>query len=80
MEEIPIEEIPTEEILIEKKNINMKFTRNLLLQETDKYLLPDYPITVEQLEIVKEYRQALRDFTKNNHTMPDRPDFINTMN
>ena len=75
-----MEEIPTEEILIEKKNINMKFTRNLLLQETDKYLLPDYPITPDELEIVKEYRQALRDFTKNNYTIPDRPDFIILMN
>ena len=74
------EEIPTEEILIEKKNNNMKFTRNLLLQETDKYLLSDYPITPEQLEIVKEYRQALRNFTQNDYIMPDRPDFINTMN
>ena len=58
----------------------MKFTRNLLLQETDKYLLADYPITPEQLEKVKEYRQALRNFTKNDYIMPDRPDFINTMN
>ena len=75
-----MEEIPTEEILFEKKKIFMKFTRNLLLQETDKYLLADYPITPEQLEKVKEYRQALRNFTKNDYIMPDRPDFINTMN
>lgn len=75
-----MEEIPTEEILIEKKNIYMKFTRNLLLQETDKYILADYPITPEQLEIVKVYRQALRDFTKNDYTMPDRPDFIILLN
>ena len=80
MEEIPTIEIPTEEILIEKKNINMKFTRNLLLQETDKYLLPDYPITPDQLEIVKEYRQALRNFTQNDYIMPNRPDFIILMN
>ena len=58
----------------------MKFTRNLLLQETDKYQLADYPITPDQLEIVKEYRQALRNFTQNDYIMPDRPDFINTMN
>ena len=78
--EIPTIEIPTEEILIEKKENNMKFTRNLLLQETDKYLLPYYPITPEQLEIVKEYRQALRNFTQNDYIVPDRPDFIILMN
>ena len=51
--------------------------RNDLLQETDKYLLPDFPITPENLEIVKEYRQALRDFTNNNYVLPDKPEFIN---
>ena len=52
----------------------LKNTRNLILAETDKYLLPDYPITSEQLEIVKNYRKALRDFTNNNYIMPDKPD------
>ena len=50
--------------------------RNDVLQETDKYLLPDFPITPENLEIVKEYRQSLRDFTKNNYVLPDKPDFL----
>ena len=54
--------------------------RNLILGETDKYLIPDYPITPEQLIIVKEYRQALRDFTLNNYILPDKPDFVITMN
>ena len=50
--------------------------RNDLLQETDKYLLPDFPISPENLEIVKEYRQALRDFTNNDYVLPDKPDFL----
>ena len=58
----------------------LKNTRNLILAETDKYLLPDFPITPEQLEIVKEYRQKLRDFTLNDYIMPDKPDFVITMN
>ena len=37
-------------------------TRNKYLQLTDKYLLPDYPITDEKKEIIKNYRQYLRDF------------------
>lgn len=55
---------------------NYRKKRNDLLTETDKYLLPDYPITPENLEIVKEYRQALRDFTKNNYVLPDKPEFL----
>jgi hypothetical protein len=58
----------------------LKNQRNLILAETDKYLLPDYPLTPEQLIIVKEYRQALRDFTNNNYIFPDKPDFVITMN
>ncbi len=60
--------------------ISLKNKRNLILGETDKYLLPDFPITPEQLEIVKIYRQALRDFTNNNYIMPDKPDFVITLN
>lgn len=58
----------------------LKNKRNLILGETDKYLIPDYPITPENLIIVKEYRQALRDFTKNNYILPDKPTFVITMN
>ena len=35
--------------------------RNNYLNLTDKYLLPDYPIPVEQREIIIVYRQMLRD-------------------
>ncbi len=42
--------------------------------------MPDYPLTEEQFLTVKEYRQALRDFTANNYILPDKPDFIITMN
>lgn len=46
--------------------IYLRNTRNSLLQLTDKYLLPDYPITPENLEIIKAYRQELRNFINNN--------------
>jgi hypothetical protein len=55
-----------------------KTERNLILKETDKYLVPDFPITPEQLEIVKQYRKQLRDFTENDYIMPNKPDFIIT--
>ncbi len=40
----------------------LRNTRNSLLQLTDKYLIPDYPITPENLEIIKLYRQELRNY------------------
>ena len=52
--------------------------RDQLLNKTDKYLLPDFPITAYNLIIIKEYCQALRDFTNNNYIMPERPSFIIT--
>lgn len=52
--------------------------RNSLLAETDYLLMPDYPIPEEYLEKVKEYRQQLRDITKQdefpkNVTFPNFP-------
>ena len=53
--------------MINNDTINhFKKMRNEILLNTDKYLLSDYPITSEQLEIIKTFRQKLRDFTKNN--------------
>lgn len=51
--------------------------RNSLLAETDYLLMPDYPISQEYLKKVKEYRQQLRDLTKQEN-FPQRvvfPDF-----
>jgi hypothetical protein len=38
--------------------------RDALLAETDHYMMEDYPITKEQREEFKTYRQSLRDITK----------------
>ena len=43
---------------------SMRAERNKLLTNTDKYLLPDYPIIDTNLELIKSYRQDLRDFMK----------------
>ena len=59
--------------------------RNELLNKTDKYILSDYPITLEKQMIIKTYRQDLRDFINNNEikilagekvAFPQQPDFI----
>jgi hypothetical protein len=42
--------------------VSLRNQRNSYLQLTDKYLLQDYPITPENLEIIKTYRDMLRNF------------------
>jgi hypothetical protein len=69
-----------EEYNLLSNKMMLKHKRNGILGETDKYMLSDFPITTEQLEIVKTYRQALRDFTNNDYIMPVKPDFIITLN
>ena len=39
----------------------IRVKRNTLIAETDFLMMPDYPISDEDLEAVKAYRQALRD-------------------
>lgn len=39
----------------------LRSRRDALIQETDKYLLPDFPIDAEKVEEIEAYRQALRD-------------------
>ena len=60
--------------------------RNELLNRTDKYILSDYPISLEHQMIIKTYRQDLRKFINNNEVrilagekieFPFQPDFIN---
>ena len=59
--------------------------RNELLNRTDKYILSDYPITLEQQMKIKLFRQELRDFININKDLiltgakvdfPQQPDFI----
>ena len=69
--------------LIRNRNL-----RNELLNQTDRYLLNDYPITEEQKTEVISYRQKLRDFINENKSkylddginfieFPKAPDFLN---
>jgi|GEM_PF-1505548 len=46
--------------------IALRSNRDALLADTDKMLLPDYPITAEALAQVKAYRAALR-------ALPEQP-------
>ena len=59
--------------------------RNELLNRSDRYFSIDYPIQYEQQNIIKAYRQELRDFINDNKErilngdkieLPKQPDFI----
>lgn len=58
-----IEEIPqkTEEELQQEAADEVRRKRDQLISETDYLLMSDYPIDSETLELVKAYRQKLRD-------------------
>lgn len=58
-----VEAIPakTEEELEEEAKAALRAKRDYLISKTDYLLTADYPISEEDLEAVKAYRQALRD-------------------
>ena len=58
-----VEVIPakTEDELKEEAEIAVRAKRDALIAKTDYLLAVDYPISAEDLEAVKVYRQALRD-------------------
>lgn len=51
---------PTQEELAEEKRAD----RDRLLNDSDKRMLPDFPISAEEKELWLFYRQYLRDITK----------------
>lgn len=52
---------PTAEEIQAQIARDARLKRDCLISQTDYLLQPDYPISAEQLEEVKAYRQALRD-------------------
>lgn len=54
--------------------------RNIELDRTDRFILPDYPITPEELLVAKQYREKLREvpdkITPQEMVMPECPEFM----
>ena len=48
---------------IKQKKVQVRAVRNQYLEQTDKYMIADYPITDEEREQYKAYRVYLRDYT-----------------
>ena len=49
--------------------------RNKLLLESDKYVLPDFPVTLENKMLILNYREDLRNFNYSDFylTLPQFP-------
>lgn len=60
---IPDPVIPPYEPTDEELARRVRDDRDRKLEETDWYMMPDYPADPEALELIKSYRQALRDIT-----------------
>lgn len=64
-EEIPTEKEEPREKTQEEKENEIRAIRNFYLFDTDKFLsVPDFPITEAERAQYREYRQYLRDYTK----------------
>lgn len=59
---------PTDEELA----LQIRAHRDILLNQTDYLMMPDYPIESDRLAKIKTYRQALRD-------IPEQSDFPRTI-
>lgn len=58
---------------VEEKEAEVRAIRNQYLADTDKYMIPDFPITEELREQYKNYRVYLRDYTKENNWFEQNP-------
>ena len=47
---------------IEQREAEVRAVRNMYLEQTDKYMITDYPITSTQKTKYKQYRAYLRDY------------------
>ena len=65
-----VEYNPEDELTDEQKAARIRAKRDSLINQSDFYVMPDYPSDPDSLTVVKTYRQALRDITKQ-ETFPE---------
>ena len=75
------EAVPIPEPTVQELTSMVRSQRDAKLSATDYLVVPDYPISPEDLEAVKVYRQALRDITEQsgfpkNVQWPVEPQFL----
>lgn len=59
-----IMEVVVPEPTVEEKQEQVRAVRNGLLDDSDKYLMPDFPIDDAGRDLYIQYRQYLRDYTQ----------------
>lgn len=59
-----LETVDNPQPTVEEKQTAMRAVRNQYLNDTDKFMLADFPIADAELENYKAYRQYLRDYTQ----------------
>ena len=47
---------------VEQREAEVRSVRNQYLEQTDKYMITDYPITDDERELYKQYREYLRTY------------------
>ena len=57
----------------EQKETEVRAVRNQYLEQTDKYMITDYPITDEERELYRQYRTYLRDYTLSENWWESNP-------
>ena len=58
---------------IEQREAEVRAVRNQYLEQTDKYMISDYPITNDERELYKQYRTYLRDYTLTDNWWESEP-------
>ena len=61
--------VPTDDEL----KSQVRAVRNQYLEQTDKYMIVDYPITDDERELYKQYRTYLRDYTLSENWWESNP-------
>ena len=51
---------------IEQRKEQVRSVRNQYLEQTDKFMIADYPVTDDERELYKQYREYLRIYTEAN--------------
>lgn len=51
------------ELTDDQRKQQVRVVRNQYLEQTDKYMIPDFPVTVAECKKYKAYRVYLRDYT-----------------
>ena len=58
---------------VEEKKAEVRSVRNQYLEQTDKFMIADYPITDDERELYRQYRTYLRDYTLTDNWLKVNP-------